>query len=115
MDYLHQSPPIVPWIPSYPARDPQATPYNLLISTPQPSTEAGQVALYAVSVDAPLPRPALPLAEDEAVVFDLQAAYVETLRTVPGFQFLIDLTQPPVDFDSYTPEDQARIRAIYQS
>ncbi|MCA9914916.1 MAG: DUF4058 family protein [Anaerolineae bacterium] len=112
LDYLHQTRPILPWIPSYPDAEENATPYYVLVSNPYPSFDEGQVSLYAVKIDEPLPRFMIPLAQEERIVLDLQAVYTSTIESVRIFQRMVDLTQPPVNLVAYQEQDQAWLQAI---
>lgn len=108
IDYIHSRRPVIPEIPSYPDRDPNAEPYHIAVTAIRP----GELRLYLVGVDGALPRFEVPLASDESSVLDLQAAYHKTLAGARVFSLLADYTQPPVNVDAYTEADQAKIRAI---
>lgn len=113
LDYLHTTAPIMAEIASYPSRQANATPYYVLVTDPHPFVDDQPAALlYGVAVDAPLPRFAVPLAGEDAVALDLQAAYNTTYAGAKVFGRLADYTQPPVNFDAYRTEDQAKIRAV---
>jgi hypothetical protein len=112
IDYLHTTRPIVATIPAYPQQDDEATPYYVLVSDPHPSFDAGNVALFSIAVDAVLPRVPLPLIPGLVVVLDMQATYRDTLQSVPGFRFMVNLDAPPVNLQSYTDADQATLKTI---
>jgi len=112
IDYLHTHPPVIARLPAYPAGDTDATPYYVLVSTPQPSIEDGQVWLYAIAIDATLPNFVLPLLHDESILLDLGAIYADTLASVPAFALMVDLQKLPVQFNTYTQADQSRIREL---
>ncbi|MEO0562822.1 MAG: DUF4058 family protein [Chloroflexota bacterium] len=113
LDYLHTTKPIMPSIPSYPAREPDATPYYVLVNDPHLAGGDNSAALlYSVAVDSPLPRFALPLAEADEIVFDLQAAYHATVTGARIFGMLADYAAPPIDAETFTADDQKRIAAL---
>lgn len=112
IDYLHTTPPIVKSIPSYPAREPGATPYYVLVSHPQPTVTEGQMSLYAVAVDAPLPYLRVPLAVEDTVVLDLQTVYTRLVAGTRVFNLLAELSRPLVNPGAYSEADQQRIREL---
>lgn len=112
IDYRHHTHPIVGSIPSYPRREPNATPYCALVSDPRPSVAEGQMPHYAIAVVQALPRLAVPLADADVVVLDLGAAYVNTVANARVLSLLADHTRPLVNPDRYTAEDQRRIREL---
>lgn len=67
---------------------------------------------YAVKVDAPLPRMAVPLIGEEFVTLDLQMAYQETIEGVRAFRSLANYADLPLHFEAYSAEDQAQIQKL---
>ena len=112
IDYLHTTHPIVRSIPSYPRREDRATPYYVLVSQPSPSVAEGQMRLYAVGIDQPLPRLSIPLAGGDAVVFDLNHTYHQTIDNARVLRLLADTAQPLVNPQHFSDADRERIRAL---
>lgn len=110
IDYLHQTRPILPTLPSYADDEAGAFPFWVIVSDPHPAFEDGQALVYGASVDMELPRIRLPLAGDDEIIFDLHIAYNQTCVSSRMFRQAIDYAQLPVRFDLYSDEDQARIR-----
>ena len=111
MDYLHQSPPSIKILPSYPERHPKAFPYTILVSHPYPTLETGQVAIYGFNVDDPIPKISVPLAGTDSIGLDLGAIYHRTFAD-NGYYGLrvVDYEQEPTRMESYNEADQERIR-----
>ncbi len=108
IDLLHEQPPILPSLPSYPQQQTYAEPYTVLTTIPPVAGE--RVRLHVFKVLQSIPNVALPLGHSEVIVLDLQRVYNHVLATSRLFILLIDYSQPPVNFDRYTPADQALIR-----
>lgn len=106
IDYLYHTDPILDAIPSYPRRDPQATPYYVLASRVQQQV----IDFYAVAIDQPLPRLTVPLADDDTALLDLQATYQ---RTVDGSRLLRMLAERPLaDRGAFTEADLKKIGGL---
>jgi len=110
IDFLHQSRPVNPLIPSYIDRHDGAYPYMVLISSPIKD----QVEFYGFGVDAVIPVISIPLAGDERIDVDLGAVYHQTAAH-RNFRVVVDYEHDPVNFDRYTAEDQAKIRALLET
>lgn len=110
IDFLHQTRPILPTLPSYTDDEAGAFPFWVIVSDPHPAFEDGQALVYGASVDMELPRIRLPLAGEDQVTFDLNIPYNRTCTSTRMFRQAIDYAQLPVRFDLYSDEDQARIR-----
>lgn len=68
--------------------------------------------VYVIDVDSPLPsRVQIPLAGDDVIEFDFNRAYQYTFEIGRWGQHL-DYAQPPRRFQSYSPADQERIKAV---
>jgi hypothetical protein len=112
VDYLHQRRFPLKIVPSYPARQPQAYPYVIAVSSPHPSLEQGQTAFYGFRVDDPIPPIAIPLLGDDRVILDLNAVYNHTFAANTAYGMLIvDYAELPPGFDTYDTIDQQRIQA----
>ncbi len=112
IDYLHQSPPILPALASYIAGEPDFYPYMILVSDPHPVPAKGHVSFYGVQVVAALPLVSIPLADIEQVTLDLQAVYNQTMENARVFRLVVDYEQDPLDIDRYTGDDRKQIRAL---
>ncbi len=104
IDYLHESPPPIRDLPVYPT-DADAYPYYVAVTDPRQHT----VRAYGFRVDQPATSFPVPLAGDEQIVFDLNAAYQETF-TNGRWSAILDTTRLPVRFETYRADDQQRIR-----
>ncbi len=103
IDYLHESPSPILTLPHYPA-DPDSLPYYSAVSDPR----SGHVRVYGFGVDSPLKPFPLPLAGDDVVILDLNPVYRHTVER-GRWSRIIDLTQPPERFDTYSQDDQRYI------
>jgi len=110
IDYLHESHAVLPLLPSYPIGD--AEPYYVLVSKPVPSLEDGVMEYYSVGVVDPLPKIEIPLSGNDAVTVDFGALYNRSITQSRIFRIVVDYAQDPVNFDRYTPADQAKIHAL---
>lgn len=115
IDFLHETPPLLTELPSYPDHDHEAFPYTIMVSKPYPTPEEGQAEVYNINVDGVLPVINFPLAEDDEVELDFGLAYNLMLENARAFQVVVDYEQAPVNFDRYTPEDQAKIRSLLEA
>jgi hypothetical protein len=109
IDYLHQSPPVSPDLPSYPRGEPGSYPIWVLVSHPHPTYEKGKKTLYGSVINQELPKFLLPLAGDDKMIFDLNVAYNKTCLKTRMYREVIDYAQLPMAFDKYMPDDQERI------
>src|SRR5690606_31840147 len=55
MDYLHETRPILPGIPSYADGEQDAFPYHIIVSDPRPTFHEGKVNVYSFGVMDALP------------------------------------------------------------
>jgi Protein of unknown function (DUF4058) len=111
MHYLHELPYPLMDVPAYPT-DKESRPYHIFVSDPRPSVKEGHLYDYGFDVDMSFPVVDIPLLNDEKVSFDFGAAYQHTFRRGRWgtWQNLVDYTQLPVRFHSYSSADQERIR-----
>ncbi|MBC7871919.1 MAG: DUF4058 family protein [Chitinophagaceae bacterium] len=110
IDYLHEQPPILSELPRY-LKITGAYPYGIIVTDSRPDWYAGSVKVYGFSVAAPIAQFLLPLAAEESLIFDLNPVYQKTF--VEGrWGDMLDYTDEPERFDTYSAEDQAKIRAV---
>lgn len=114
IDYLHESPSPITRLASYPAQESDAFPYTIVVTDPRPDLQTGQMAVYGIRIDEPLPEIAIPLSREDRVPVDFDAACQRTYATFGIFSTTLDYTLPPVNFDRYSPADQARIRQVME-
>jgi hypothetical protein len=112
IDYLHQTHPITRKIPSYRRREAGATPYYVLVNNPRPSLQEGRTKIHRFGVNDPIPVIDIPLIGDDKLTVDLGVAYQRTFESMAYFRTRADYEQEPMRFETYTPEDQARIQAV---
>lgn len=114
LDYLHESPPSFPTIRPYSLRNGRkyrfdaAHPYRIALIDPRPRLDLGRAQLESIDIDQPLPTLEIPLEGEDRVVFDFDAVYHKTL-TEGRLTRDVDYSQLPLNFDRYSPDDQARI------
>lgn len=111
IDYLHQTPPVVPRLPMYAKREDNAYAHMILVNDPRPSVDEGTTAIYVFGVDDPMPVIEIPLLNDDTVMLDFGAVYNRTFASSRYFRPLVDYAQDPVALERYHPDDQALIRA----
>lgn len=109
IDYLHQTPPILPVLPNYTRQSPEASAYVIIVSDPRPTFEQGITAFYVFHVDTPLPTINIPLAGADVVNLNFGVVYNRTFESARFFRLVVDYAQDPVNLASYSPEDQTRI------
>lgn len=107
LDYLHEAPPLRADLPQYRRGEPNALPYYVYVTDARSDT----TDVYGVGVMQPLPQIRVPLADEDAITLDLNAAYQATYRDVRVFwQNMADHAADPVTIDRYTDHDQRQIR-----
>lgn len=111
IDYLHQTPPVILRLPSYPDGEPGAFPYMIIVTNPRPSLMEGILNVYGINVDEALPVVEIPLAGEDAFPLDFGAAYNRTFSGASAYSVRVDYEQLPARFDTYNETDQARIQA----
>jgi hypothetical protein len=108
LDYLHASKPTFDRLPDYTRRESGAHPYRIVVIDPRPNVREAIVALAEFDVDAPLPTLKIPLNGSDMLECDFGAVYAETLRR-GHYGHDLDYSQLPLQFETYSPADQARI------
>jgi len=109
IDYLHETLPTVMTYPEYPYQR-GSHPYNIFVNEPRPSVAKGYVLAYGFDVDAPFPKVTIPLAGKDSIQFDFGAVYQHTFKR-GRWGKMANYADLPVRFETYSPADQARIRA----
>ncbi len=112
IDYLHETPPTLKHIPNYADKQAGAFPYHVSISQPLPTFEHGTSATYGFFVNDPIPAIPIPLGENPHLSLDLDAVYQKTFMSINLYRHLADYSVLPAHFETYLPDDLARIRAI---
>ncbi len=116
LDYLHETPPTFEGLPDYDVRQgandtPDSHPYRIVIIDPRPDVETGQAFLAAFDIDQPIPPMTIPLNAGDVFPFDFGVPYTKTYEEMLYGVELVDYSQLPLNFDRYSPDDQARIAA----
>lgn len=114
IDLLHETPPIIHRLPSYPDQHEKAYPYNIIVSKPYPNFESGYSLWYGTKIGGILPQLPIPLLDEEEVILDLQASYNDAFSGVRIFWQLVDYEQVPANFERYTESDQQAIREMLE-
>ncbi len=103
IDYLHHTP------ATYELEDVASqAPYRILVFEPRPNAEQGYVSINEFVVDQTLSAVNVPLSGKDFLAFDFAVPYelhFRRLRLGAG----VDYSQLPLNFDRYSPADQARI------
>jgi hypothetical protein len=114
LDYLHEYPSLFRHLlPDYRQQADSGYPYLIAISDPRPSDPypQGYLHLYGFHVEDSPPILAIPLEGGEGLRFDFMAAYHYTFQRSPLAHKALDYSLEPLNFHTYSPADQARIRA----
>ena len=109
LDFLHETPPVVNGLPHYPT-EPGSYAYNITISDPTPSFEAGLAYTYAFGVDTPIPTVVIPLGKANQIDFSLNNIYDEVYASLTAYSRRVDYAEEPRHLERYSPTDQSHIR-----
>ena len=112
LDYLHETPtPFQGVLSDYTQKHEDAYPFYIVVTDPlaKPEYPTGTSRFYCFHVDDPIPLIPLPLKGVEALSFDFGMVYDYTYENDRRGWYKMDYSQPPVNFDRYTPLDQKRI------
>jgi hypothetical protein len=113
IDFIHEQCTLIPLIPCYANRDQKSAPFSIMVSDVRASVEVGTTLILRMFVNQPVPLVRVPLANDDVIDVDFGKAYNETYQFNPVFgEDLVDYADLPPRFDTYTPDDQARIRDV---
>jgi hypothetical protein len=110
IDLLHETPSPLRNVPVYPHAA-SSKPYYVALSDPHPGMQQGKVGIFNFHTGEVIPKLPIPLANDETIVFDLNRVYQHTFTAGRWYKF-VDYAQEPVRIETYSPDDQARIRQI---
>ncbi len=114
IDYLHESPPLIPLLPNYRKGEKGAFPYVILVNNPHPSLQEGSTMIFGWRVDDPLPVIDIPLANDDSARLNFGVAYSFTIERTRFYQMIANYDQDPPHLDRYTADDQQRLQALLQ-
>lgn len=114
IDYLHESVSPIARIPVYP-HDDDSHPYTIAVTDIRFEHNPKRVVrVHIVDIDQVLPDGVkIPLADDDFLEFDFNAVYQETY-TLGRWGTNIDYTELPRKFETYSPADQVRIKAVME-
>lgn len=112
IDLLHETPPILRQIASYPEQNPDAFPYMLLMSDPGIEWTRGSTSVFGFGILDSIPVLEVPLDGTDRVTVDITTAYNDTIQRSRRWRKLIDYAQTPANFAAYTSADQQRIAAL---
>ena len=112
IDLIYTRRPITIRVPSYVDEQENSTPSVVMVSRPTPQLEDGQLLIYNVPIENPLPQVAVPLTGAESLVLDLQAVYNQTFANTRIFPLLVDYAEDPVDMQRYHVDDQAWLQGF---
>lgn len=110
IDYLHEFESPIVNFPQYP-HDENSTAYYIALSDPRPTWDEGTVKVYGSSVDEPLKSFPIPLGDDRELIFDIDAVYQHTFER-RRYHTLVDYTDVPERFDTYSESDTLCIQAV---
>lgn len=108
LDYLHETPTTLDGN-YYHTPSAIAHPYRIVVIDPRPEFYEGRGYPKEFDIDQPIPTVTIPLNADDALHFDFDAVYQSTFETFFYGQERVDYTHLPLNFDRYSPDDQARI------
>jgi hypothetical protein len=110
IDFIHERAPVVTQIPVYSKRQKESLPYHILVSDPRADEFRGKTEVYSFGVIDKVKVVIIPLDDTDYIEVDFGEIYHRTVNKRP-YQQMIDYTKHPVNFDAYSPEDQALILA----
>ncbi|MBI5670062.1 MAG: DUF4058 family protein [Chloroflexi bacterium] len=111
IDFLHETPPVIPVLPDYSKGESGAQPFTILISDPRPTLEQGHTTIYSFGVDNALPIVDIPLAGADHLPVDFGLVYHHMYENVRFFRMVIDYSQDVPHFGRYTEADREKIQA----
>lgn len=106
LDWLHETPPLLSAIPSYPDGEPDAYPYSILVTDPYPTPVRGYTAVYGFRVSESIPEVNIPLAGGDYTLVDFGRVYNQTVEPRRVFARLTDYGQQPERFETYDELDR---------
>ncbi|MDX1990767.1 MAG: DUF4058 family protein [bacterium] len=114
VDLMHQTPSPVKGIPNYGRHQEQAFAYTITVSNPTPDLEKGLARTYSFAVDTPIPVIEIPLSGEEVFPLDFNTIYHDTYKSIRAYSLRVDYEQLPLRFETYSPDDQARISSVME-
>lgn len=108
IDFLHQTQPILPYIPNYPDM-PNSTPYYAIVTDPHARDSVGKVDIYQIGLLDPLPKFYVPLEGDDKFILDLAQAYQQVYNGSRLFQQLGNPATELKNPEAYSPNDRAKL------
>lgn len=105
IDYLHEYLSPVRGVPIYP-QEANAKAYNITVSRPKEKI----VDVYLFGINEPIPTVYIPLKGEEYLNFDFDGPYQHTWKK-SRFWYYVDYGQDPLRMNTYSADDQAKIRA----
>lgn len=109
LDYLHETPSLFPHLL------PEAYPYCVVVSEPKGDDIGdGIMQFYCFHVDDPFPNAPIPLLAGEKLAINWGEVYNFSFTNDRRTQFMLDYSQPPLNFERYSAFDQARILACME-
>lgn len=111
IDYLHETKLPSDLIRSYPKHQPGAYPYLILVSEPNPPTDHQHTLLYGFHVDEVIAETRIPLKGNDEIKVNFGAVYDITFSNNRYYGMrLVDYEHLPLRFETYSDDDQKRIR-----
>lgn len=108
IDFLHQTQPILPYIPDYPDML-NSTPYYAIVTDLHAHDSVGKVDIYQIGLLDPLPKFYVPLEGEDKFILDLGQAYQQVYNGSRLFQQLGNPASELKNPSAYSADDQARI------
>jgi hypothetical protein len=116
IDFLHIAPPSMNGIPSYRNGKNGSNAFWIIMLNPQPTLETGTAFLRGFQVDQNIPTIEIPLnkANTNELLVDFGSVYNQTFESLKAFSYRVDYEQLPIQFDTYSPDDQKQILAVME-
>jgi hypothetical protein len=114
IDFLHQQAPTFSRLRNYTKHEADAMPYRIVVLSPRPNLVDGKAYLAEFGVNEALPTVPIALVDEDVLAFDFDAPY-QKAYVEAAYGLEVDYTQLPPQFDSYHPNDQAKIQRVMQS
>jgi hypothetical protein len=113
IDFLHERCSPILGIPCYAKRQPKSAPFMIIVDDVRASIEKGITFVHRIGIGQPIPTLVVPLAGVDMIKVDFGSVYHRTFQSSRYYgMILVDYADLPPRFDTYTPDDQARIRDV---
>jgi Protein of unknown function (DUF4058) len=109
IDYLHETPPTFKGVASYPDQKPNAYPFRITVIDPRPKLDEGKAHSWQFGVNMPIPTLAIRLNASDVININFDGVYQKTFED-NVYGDVVDYSQPPVNFERYSPNDQQLIQ-----